>query len=176
MPGQCCSNTPTPVILLRLCYDWPINCPLGIKPLRTIIAFADPIADPIGSWENNIKLLVFLGWRLLWTGNFCPEGLDPTIHGYSSCERQNMAHTNLELNSFFFLGDSPLAGHTPGTVLVGEDVDNLLLQLVGCDMVSAFGSSDQVVTHLLFFPSISSILGTMGLKGKDRKKFKHLWI
>lgn len=57
-----------------MCYDRPINRPLGIKPLRAIIAFADPIADPIGSWENNIKAPVSLGWRLQVT-------LDPTVHG-----------------------------------------------------------------------------------------------
>lgn len=33
----------------------PISRPRGIKPLRTVIAFADPIADPIGSWENDIN-------------------------------------------------------------------------------------------------------------------------
>lgn len=30
-------------------------------------------------------------------------------------------------------------------------------------MVSVFGGTDQVVTHLLFFFSIGSVLGTVGL-------------
>jgi len=45
-------------------------------------------------------------------------------------------------------------------------------------MVSVFSSADQVVTHLLFFFSISCILGTMGLIGKKEKKVNitYLWI
>lgn len=34
---------------------WPISPLRGIKPLHTVIAFADPLADPIGSWENGIN-------------------------------------------------------------------------------------------------------------------------
>lgn len=48
-------------------------------------------------------------------------------------------------------------------MLIGEDVEDLLFELVGSHMVSVFGSADQVITHLLLLPPISSVLGTVGL-------------
>lgn len=46
-------ETPQPPSSTQVC--WPINCPQGIKPLQTVIVFADPITDPIGCWENHIN-------------------------------------------------------------------------------------------------------------------------
>lgn len=71
MPGQHCRNTPTPFfpfLYPGLSDDWPISCPQGIKPLHTVIAFADPIADPIGSWENDINR-----WSNPITAEFCEQ-------------------------------------------------------------------------------------------------------
>lgn len=60
--NECLGNTaetpPTPFFPSStpgLSDEWPISCPQGIKPLHAVIAFADPIADPIGSWENDIN-------------------------------------------------------------------------------------------------------------------------
>ena len=55
----------------------------------------------------------------------------------------------------------PLGQGTPGPVLVGQDVEDLLLELIGCDVVTVLGGTNQVVTHLLFILPVSSILGTV---------------
>lgn len=65
---------------------------------------------------------------------------------------------------------SPLRHGAPGSMLVGENVKDLLLELVGRHMVSVLGGADQVITHLLLFPPIRSILGAVGLHHRDRKK------
>lgn len=68
MPGQCCRNTPTPVFHPGMLDDWPISFPQRIKPLGTVIAFADLIADPIGSWENDINW-----WPYPLTAEYCEQ-------------------------------------------------------------------------------------------------------
>lgn len=80
MPGQHCSNTPLPPS-----NHWPISPLRGIKPLHTVIAFADPLTDPIGSWENGINWWPNPATAELWTGNFtvlCQSS-------YNSCWRPN---------------------------------------------------------------------------------------
>lgn len=54
-PDNTAETPPTPFLHSGMLDDWPISCPLGIEQLCTVIAFADPIADPIGSWENDIN-------------------------------------------------------------------------------------------------------------------------
>ena len=51
-------------------------------------------------------------------------------------------------------------------MLVGEDVEDLLFQLVGCHVVPVLGSTDEVVTHLLLLSPVSSILCTLRLRGR----------
>lgn len=46
-------------------------------------------------------------------------------------------------------------------MFVGENVDDLLDQLGGGDVVAVFGGSDKVVTHLLLITLLSGILGTV---------------
>lgn len=51
--NECLDNTavtPTPPL-----HHWPTSPLRGIKPLHAVIAFADPLTDPIGSWENGIN-------------------------------------------------------------------------------------------------------------------------
>lgn len=43
-------------------------------------------------------------------------------------------------------------------------------------MVSVFSRTDQVVTHLLLFLSVSSVLGTIGLKGGKNRAQTLLYI
>lgn len=70
--NECLDNTartpPTPFCYSTMLDNWPISCPQGIKPLHTVIAFADPIADPIGSWENGINW-----WSYPITAEFCEQ-------------------------------------------------------------------------------------------------------
>ena len=49
---------------------------------------------------------------------------------------------------------SPLRHSAPGPVLVGEDVEDLLLELVGSHVVSVLSRADQVITHLLLLPPV----------------------
>lgn len=60
---------------------------------------------------------------------------------------------------------SPLGHGPPGTVLIGQDVEDLLFQLVSSHMISVLGSTDQVVAHLLFLSAVGSVLGTVRLGG-----------
>lgn len=57
-----------PIFHPGLLNNWPISCPQGIKPLHTVIAFADQIADPIGFWENYINW-----WSHPITAEFCEQ-------------------------------------------------------------------------------------------------------
>lgn len=59
---------------------------------------------------------------------------------------------------------SPLGHCPPGSMLIGQDVEDLLFQLVGSHMISVFGGADQVVAHLLLFPAVCGVLGTVGLE------------
>lgn len=49
-------------------------------------------------------------------------------------------------------------------MLIGQDVEDLLLQLVGGHVISVLGRTDEVVAHLLFFSPVRSVLGAVGLK------------
>lgn len=53
-------------------------------------------------------------------------------------------------------------------MLVGENVKDLLLELIGRHVVSVLGGADQVITHLLLFPSVCGVLGAVGLEVRDR--------
>lgn len=51
-------------------------------------------------------------------------------------------------------------------MLVGQDVEDLLLQLIGGHMISVLGRANEVVAHLLFFSPVRSVLGAVGLKDR----------
>lgn len=129
MPRQHCRNTPTPFFPFfypGLSDDWPISYPQGIETLHTVIAFADPIADPIESWENDINW-----WSNPITTEFCEQvtfvlQVGPNVEQPWFMLRLNMAHVGLKLNLFECEG-LPLGQCPPGAMLVGEDVDNFLL-------------------------------------------------
>lgn len=57
-------------------YHWPISPLQGIKPLHTVIAFADPLTDPIGSWEKGINW-----WSYPVTAEICEQVTLPSSAG-----------------------------------------------------------------------------------------------
>lgn len=59
---------------------------------------------------------------------------------------------------------SPLRHRPPRPVLIGQDVEDLLFQLVGGHMVSVLGRADEVITHFLLLSPVRSVLGAVGLK------------
>lgn len=110
----------------------PISRPRGIKPLGTVIAFADPVADPIGSWENDInwwsdpirqefwgcEQVTFVLW---WSGSSTVKDFWVAAEGWG---RGGVGGAELVC----VRGSLPLGQRgAPGAVLVGEDVDNFLL-------------------------------------------------
>ncbi len=58
----------------------------------------------------------------------------------------------------------------PSTVLICEDVYNLLYELGGCDIIPVLGGPDQVIAHLLLIAFLSGILSTLRLQTKENKK------
>lgn len=58
---------------------------------------------------------------------------------------------------------SPLRHRPPGSVLIGQDVEDLLLQLVGGHVISVLGRANEVVAHLLLLSPVGSVLGAVGL-------------
>lgn len=59
---------------------------------------------------------------------------------------------------------SPLRHRPPRSVLIGQDVEDLLLQLVGGNVIPVLGCANEVVTHLLLLPPVRSVLGAVGLR------------
>ncbi len=57
----------------------------------------------------------------------------------------------------------------PSTVLICEDVYNLLYELGGCDIIPVLGGPDQVIAHLLLVAFLSGILSTLRLQTKENK-------
>lgn len=62
-----------------------------------------------------------------------------------------------------------MGDRAPGPVLVGEDVEDLLLQLVRGHVVPVLGCADEVVAHLLLLSAVSSVLGALRLQGHREK-------
>lgn len=60
-------------------------------------------------------------------------------------------------------------------MLVGQDIENLLFQLVGSHMISVFGGANQVVAHFLLLPAVCGVLGTVGLEEGGTSK-SQAWI
>lgn len=50
-------------------------------------------------------------------------------------------------------------------MLIGQDVEDLLFQLVGGHMISVLSGTDEVITHFLLLSPIGGVLGTVGLQG-----------
>ena len=59
----------------------------------------------------------------------------------------------------------PGTGVPPGPMLVGEDVDDLLDQLCGGDVVAVLGRPDEVVAHLLLVALLRRVLSAVRLGG-----------
>lgn len=55
-------------------------------------------------------------------------------------------------------------------MLVGQDIEDLLFQLVGSHMISVFGGADEVVAHFLLLSAVCSVLGTVGLEESGTSK------
>lgn len=49
-------------------------------------------------------------------------------------------------------------------MLVGQDIEDLLFQLVGSHVISVFGGADEVVAHFLLLSAVRGVLGTVGLE------------
>lgn len=60
----------------------------------------------------------------------------------------------------------PDGGATPGAMLVCQDVDDLLDELGGRDVISVLGGPDEVIAHLLLVAFFSGILSAMRLQRK----------
>lgn len=54
----------------------------------------------------------------------------------------------------------------PGSMFVGEDVDDLLFELIGGDAVAVFSSADEVITHLLLLSPVYSVLRAVRLENE----------
>lgn len=68
----------------------------------------------------------------------------------------------------------PLWHGSPRSMLIGQNVEDLLFQLVCSDVVSVLGSTDQVIAHLLLFPPVCGVLGTVGLLRKKKGNYLHM--
>lgn len=69
----------------------------------------------------------------------------------------------------------PLCYCAPGSMFIGEDVEDLLFQLIGCHMIAVFGGTDEVITHRLFFFPVCRVLCAVRLteiwmKEREREK------
>lgn len=71
---------------------------------------------------------------------------------------KTLARSNVMLCS------SPLRHRPPRSVLIGQNVEDLLLQLVGGHVISVLGCANEVVAHLLLLPPVRSVLGAVGLR------------
>lgn len=60
-------------------------------------------------------------------------------------------------------------------MLVGQDIEDLLFQLVGSHMIAVLGGADEVVAHFFFLSAVSGVLGTVGLEGGGTSK-NQAWI
>lgn len=54
-------------------------------------------------------------------------------------------------------------------MLIGQDVEDLLLELVGGHVISVLGCANEVVAHLLLLPPVRSVLGAVGLREECSK-------
>ena len=59
---------------------------------------------------------------------------------------------------------------------VGQDVEDLLFELVGGHMISVLGSTDEVITQLLLLLPVRSILVTVGLEEGENIVHSHQQI
>lgn len=57
-------------------------------------------------------------------------------------------------------------------MLIGQDVEDLLFQLVGSHMISVLSGTDEVVAHFLLLPAIRRVLGTVRLEEGGRWRDK----
>lgn len=57
-------------------------------------------------------------------------------------------------------------------MLIGQDVEDLLLQLVSGHVVSVLGGADEVVAHFLLLPPVGGVLGAVGLEETVRRRVK----
>lgn len=57
-------------------------------------------------------------------------------------------------------------------MLIGQDVEDLLFQLVRSHMISVLCSTDEVIAHFLLLSPVRSILGTVRLEESGRRSVK----
>lgn len=57
-------------------------------------------------------------------------------------------------------------------MLIGQDVEDLLFQLVRSHMISVLCSTDEVIAHFLLLSPVRGILGTVGLEESGRQRVK----
>lgn len=55
-------------------------------------------------------------------------------------------------------------------MLIGQDVEDLLFQLVSGHMISVLGCADEVITHFLLLSPVRSVLGTVSLEESERER------
>lgn len=60
-------------------------------------------------------------------------------------------------------------------MLVGQDIEDLLFQLVGSHVIPVFGSADEVIAHFLLLSAVCGVLGTVGLEEGGTSK-NQSWI
>lgn len=58
-------------------------------------------------------------------------------------------------------------------MLIGQDVEDLLFQLVGGHVVSVLGGADEVIAHFLLLSPVGGVLRTVGLQEKMGGKMRH---
>lgn len=58
-------------------------------------------------------------------------------------------------------------------MLIGQNVEDLLFQLVRSHMISVLCSTDEVIAHFLLLSPVRSILGTVRLEESGRRSVKH---
>lgn len=49
-------------------------------------------------------------------------------------------------------------------MFIGEDVEDLLFQLVSGHMISVLSGTDEVIAHLLLLPAVCGVLGAVRLR------------
>lgn len=59
---------------------------------------------------------------------------------------------------------SPLWHCPPRSVLIGQDVEDLLFQLVSSHMISVLSGTDEVIAHFLLLSPVRSVLSTVRLQ------------
>lgn len=55
-------------------------------------------------------------------------------------------------------------------MLIGQDVEDLLFQLVGSHMISVLSGANEVIAHFLLLSPVGGVLGAVRLQGGGEVK------